>query len=122
MRRRTRVRIEQENRLKDAARQGMRSLIVRFGDCFGPKPGNNWFSQGMVTAKRPLRNIAYPGKQGVGHSWTYLPHAGQAFAQFMDREAELEDFASFHFRGFRDQDGTEMIAAIRRVAGKPSLP
>jgi nucleoside-diphosphate-sugar epimerase len=118
-----RIRIELERRLKkDAARQGVRSLIVRFGDFFGPKPGNNWFSQGMVTPNRPLRSITYPGKQGVGHSWTYLPDAGEAFAQLMDRESELEDFAGFHFCGFWDKEGTEMIAAIRRVAGKPSLP
>src|SRR5215472_5948501 len=35
-----RIRIELEKRLQDAARQGTRSLIVRFGDFFGPKPGN----------------------------------------------------------------------------------
>jgi nucleoside-diphosphate-sugar epimerase len=117
-----RIRIELEKRLQDAARQGMRSLIVRFGDFFGPKHGNNWFSQGLVTPNRPLNNITYPGKRGVGHSWAYLPDAGEAFAQLMDREAELEEFASFHFSGFSDKDGTEMIAAIRRAAGKPSLP
>jgi nucleoside-diphosphate-sugar epimerase len=117
-----RIRIELEKRLKGAARQGTRSLIVRFGDFFGPKPGNNWFSQGMVTPNRPLSNITYPGKPGVGHSWAYLPDASEAFAQLMDREGELEDFASFHFRGFWDKNGTEMIAAIRRVAGKSSLP
>jgi nucleoside-diphosphate-sugar epimerase len=44
-----RIRIELEKKLSDASRQGVRSLIVRFGDFFGPKPGNNWFSQGMVT-------------------------------------------------------------------------
>jgi nucleoside-diphosphate-sugar epimerase len=117
-----RIRIELERRLRDTARQGMRSLIVRFGDFFGPKPGNNWFSQGMVTPNRPLTNVTYPGKPGVGHSWAYLPDAGETFAQLMDREEELEDFANFHFRGFWDKDGTEIIAAIRRVAGKPSLP
>src|SRR5215472_17522908 len=49
-----RIRIELEKRLQDASRQGVRSLIVRFGDFFGPKPGNNWFSQGMITPNRPL--------------------------------------------------------------------
>jgi nucleoside-diphosphate-sugar epimerase len=117
-----RIRIELEKRLKDAARQGTHSLIVRFGDFFGPKPGNNWFSQGMVTPNRPLANITYPGKQGVGHSWAFLPDVGEVFARLMDREAELEDFARFHFRGFWDKNGTEMIAAVRRVAGKPTLP
>src|SRR5215467_13786674 len=116
-----RIRIHLEKRLEDASRQGVRSLIVRFGDFFGPKPGNNWFSQGMVTPNGPLKSVTYPGKNGVGHDWAYLPDAGEAFAELMDREAELEDFARFHFRGFWDKDGTEMIAAIRRVTGKPSL-
>ena len=117
-----RIRIELEKRLRDAARQGVRSLIVRFGDFFGPKPGNNWFSQGIVSPGGPLKSITNPGGNGVGHDWAYLPDAGEAFAQLMEREAELEDFAMFHFRGFWDKDGTEMIAAIRRVTGKPSLP
>ena len=117
-----RIRIELEKRLQAGTRQGVRSLIVRFGDFFGPKPGNNWFSQGMVSPNGSLKSITYPGKNGVGHDWAYLPDAGEAFAQLMDREAELEAFARFHFRGFWDKDGTEMIAAIRRVTGKPSLP
>jgi nucleoside-diphosphate-sugar epimerase len=116
------IRIELEKRLKDASGQGVRSLIVRFGDFFGPKPGNNWFSQGIVSPNSPLKSITYPGSKGVGHNWAYLPDTGEAFARLMDRETELEDFARFHFRGFWDKDGTEMIAAIRRVTGKPSLP
>src|SRR5215472_11817148 len=56
-----RIRIELEKRLKDASRQGVRSLIVRFGDFFGPKPGNNWFSQGMISSGGPLKSITYPG-------------------------------------------------------------
>ena len=40
----------------------------------------------------------------------------------MDREADLPDFARFHFRGVWDPDGTQMIAAIRKVTGQPSLP
>ena len=35
------IRIALEKRLEDASRQGVPSLIVRFGDFFGPKPGNN---------------------------------------------------------------------------------
>jgi nucleoside-diphosphate-sugar epimerase len=95
---------------------------VRFGDFFGPKPGGNWFSQAMVTPNRPLTSITYPGEAGVAHEWAYLPDAGEVFAELMDREAGLEAFARFHFRGFLDKDGTGMIAAIRRVTGKPSLP
>ena len=105
----------------DMARHGIRSLIVRFGDFFGPKPGNNWFSQGMVTPKHTLTSITYPGRKGVGHSWAYLPDAGDTFAQLMQREAELEAFARFHFPGYWDADGTAMIEAIRKAAGNASL-
>lgn len=115
------IRIALERKLEEAARHGVRSLIVRFGDFLGPKPGNNWFSQGMVTPNRPLTSITYPGRKGVGHSWAYLPDAGEAFAQLMQREAELEAFARFHFRGYWDADGTAIIEAIRKAAGNASL-
>jgi nucleoside-diphosphate-sugar epimerase len=35
------IRIALENKLEAAARDGIRCLIVRFGDFFRPKPGNN---------------------------------------------------------------------------------
>ncbi len=115
------IRIALERLLEEAAREGVPSLTVRFGDFFGPHPGQSWFSQGMVTPKRPVTSITYPGAEGIGHSWAYLPDAGETFACLMDREAELESVARFHFRGTWDTDGTEMIASIRRVTGKPDM-
>lgn len=116
------IRIALEKRLEDAAQGGVRSLIVRFGDFFGPKPGNSWFSQGMVKPGKPVKSITYPGVRGVGHAWTYLPDAGETFAQLLERDGELEPFARFHFRGHWDPDGTQMVAAIRRAVGNPNLP
>lgn len=116
------IRIALEQRLEDAARNGVRALIVRFGDFFGPKAGGSWFSQAMVTPGAPLKSVRYPGVKGVGHDWAYLPDAGEVFAQLMEREAALEDFARFHFRGHWDADGNQMIDAIKRVTGRPDLP
>ena len=39
----------------------------------------------------------------------------------LEREQTLETFSTFHMDGHWDPDGTEMIAAIRRVVGKPDL-
>jgi nucleoside-diphosphate-sugar epimerase len=39
----------------------------------------------------------------------------------MDREADLADFARFHFRGHWDMDGTQMISAFKTVVGDPEL-
>jgi nucleoside-diphosphate-sugar epimerase len=116
------IRIALEEKLERAAREGVRSLIVRLGDFFGPKAGNNWFSQGMVKPGRPVTSITNPGSKGIGHSWSYLPDGAEAFAELMDRERELAPFERFHFGGHWDADGTEMIAAIRKAAGNESIP
>jgi nucleoside-diphosphate-sugar epimerase len=116
------IRIAVEQRLEAAAQEGVRSLILRLGDFFGPQAGNNWFSQGMVKPNELVKNVANPGSKGTGHTWAYLPDAGEAFAQLSDREDELADFDRFHFRGHWDVDGTEMIFAIRKVVKRDSLP
>jgi len=120
--RKGKIRIALEQKLEAAAREGVRSLIVRFGDFFGPRTGGSWFSQGLVKPNRPVTSIMNPGRNGIGHAWCYLPDAGETFALLMDREAELADFERFHFRGHWDEDGTEMIAAIGRAAGNEKIP
>lgn len=42
--RKGRIRVELEQRLRDATERGARALVVRAGDFFGPRVGNNWFS------------------------------------------------------------------------------
>jgi nucleoside-diphosphate-sugar epimerase len=116
------IRIALEQKLEAAAGQGVRTLILRLGDFFGPKAGNNWFSQGMVKPNERVKSIMNPGSRGIGHSWAYLPDAGETLAQLMNREDELADFERFHFRGHWDADGTEMIAAIRKAAKSDSIP
>lgn len=76
----------------------------------------------MVKPNQPVTSITYPGARGTGHAWAYLPDAAETFALLMDREAELEPFARYHFRGDWDADGTEMIAAIRKAVGNASIP
>jgi nucleoside-diphosphate-sugar epimerase len=116
------IRIALEQKMEAAARNGVRSLILRLGDFFGPKAGNNWFSQGLVKPNLPVTTIMNPGAKGIGHSWCYLPDAGETFAQLMDRDAELAGFERFHFRGHWDEDGNQMIAAIRHAAGNEGIP
>ncbi len=81
------IRVELERRLKDASRHGVRTLVLRAGDFFGPRPGNNWFSQALVKPGRPLRFITYPGRPGIGHAWAYLPDVAETFARLAERES-----------------------------------
>jgi nucleoside-diphosphate-sugar epimerase len=114
-----RIRVELERRLESASRDGASAMVVRFGDFFGPVPGNSWFSQGMVTPGKELAVISYPGKPSVGHAWAYLPDAGETIARLLDRQDELPPFSRFHFAGEWDADGTSMTRAIAAAVGRP---
>lgn len=110
------LRLAMEQRLQAAAGQGVRVLILRCGDFFGPRPGNNWFAQGLLQAGKPLTRMAYPGDYAIGHSWAYLPDVAEALARLLDRETELAGFARFHFGGYW-LDGHAMLDAVRRGSG-----
>jgi len=109
-----------ERRLEAAASTGVRTLIVRAGDYFGPHAGNSWFSQGLISAGRPVRSITYPGPPSVGHSWAYLPDVAETIAQLIERD--LAAFEVFHFRGHWFEHGIQIAEAVRRVVGNPRLP
>ena len=115
------IRVAMERRLRAAAVTGVRTLIVRAGDFFGPKAANNWFSQGLVKPGRKVSAVGYPGKAGVGHQWAYLPDVAETMVRLVEREETLEAFSTFHMEGHWDADGTQMVAAIRRVVRKPDL-
>jgi nucleoside-diphosphate-sugar epimerase len=107
------IRVEMERRLRDS---GQRVLIVRAGDFFGPGAANNWFSQGLVQPGKPVASITDPSR-GVGHQWGYLPDVAETMVQLVERESILPRFATFHMDGHFDEDGTQMVAAIRRAVG-----
>ncbi|MDY1548860.1 NAD-dependent epimerase/dehydratase family protein [Luteibacter sahnii] len=109
------IRVELERRLRAATDAGARAVVVRAGDFFGPRPGNNWFSQGLVTSGRPVTTITAPGQPGVGHQWAYLPDVARTMVALLERRASLAPFAVFHMAGHWDADGTRMTTAITRA-------
>lgn len=116
------IRVQMERRLQEAAAEGIKVVVVRAGDFFGPRVGNNWFSQGLVKAATPITAITYPGRAGIGHSWAYLPDLADTIVRLVAQEARLSPFEVFHFRGHWDADGSAMIAAVRQAAGNDALP
>ncbi|PJJ19425.1 nucleoside-diphosphate-sugar epimerase [Janthinobacterium sp. 67] len=109
------IRVELEARLESAATQGARVIIVRAGDFFGPRAGNNWFAQGLVKPGQRVRSVLYPGAPGVGHQWSYLPDVARTMVQLLAVRASLPAFARFHMAGHWDDDGRQMTGAIARV-------
>ncbi|CAN7649019.1 SDR family oxidoreductase [Caballeronia sp. LjRoot29] len=116
------IRVELERRLQAASSDGVRSLVVRAGDFFGPgSTGNSWLSAGIVKPGKPVRSMSYPGKTGIGHQWAYVPDVAQTMVRLVEKEIQLPVFATFHMRGHWDADGTQMVGAIKRSVGEPDV-
>ncbi len=109
------IRVQLEQRLLHASRQGARVLIVRAGDFFGAQAANSWFSQGLVKPGKPVSTVSYPGVRGVAHQWAYLPDVARTMVALLERRASLDAFACFHMAGHIDGDGMQMVQAIQRV-------
>ncbi|NWA86134.1 NAD-dependent epimerase/dehydratase family protein [Pseudomonas sp. D2002] len=109
------IRVQLEQRLEQASRQGARVLIVRAGDFFGARVANNWFAQGLVKPGKPVSAVSYPGVPGVAHQWAYLPDVARTLLELIERRASLDAFARFHMAGHVDTDGRQMTQAIQRV-------
>jgi len=116
------IRVEMERMLRDAAGEGVRSLVLRAGDFFGAGGRSSFFASVMVKLGRPVRAITDPATPGVGHAWAYLPDLGETLALLADREETLDAAAVLHFGGHWLEDGAEMARAIRRVVDNPDLP
>lgn len=115
------VRVELERHLHEASREGVKALVLRAGDYFGPRPGNSWFSQVLVKPGRPVRFVTNPAAPGIGHTWAFLPDVAETFAQLAGRESALASFDTFHFEGHWDAEGTAMTSAIADAIGKPFI-
>ncbi|WP_322068413.1 NAD-dependent epimerase/dehydratase family protein [Paraburkholderia bannensis] len=115
------IRVDLERRIEAATARDVRAIVVRAGDFFGPRVGNSWLAQGFLTPGKPLRSVREPGTPGAGHSWGYVPDVARTMLELIEQRAALAPFARFHMAGHWDADGTQMAAAICRVAARHGL-
>ncbi|HQZ12664.1 MAG TPA: NAD-dependent epimerase/dehydratase family protein [Devosia sp.] len=111
------IRVRLEKMLEAASRQhqGLKVVIVRAGDFFGPHNAGDWFDQ-VILREAGKGKAALTGTPGIGHAWAYLPDLGRAFEVLAFQRAGFAAFETFHFAGyFATQE--ELGAALQ--AGSP---
>jgi nucleoside-diphosphate-sugar epimerase len=111
------VRVEMEILLQKASLYGVRSIVVRAGDFFGPKAYNSWLTRGLVNAKRRIKSVAYPGPHAVGHSWAYLPDLAETMVRLIESPLPMKDFEVFNFQGHWFERGAELPEIVSRLSG-----
>jgi nucleoside-diphosphate-sugar epimerase len=115
------IRVELERRLRAASDDGLRVLVLRAGDFFGPAaPGAlDWL---VMRGKGRVTSVWSPGPADNGHAYAYLPDLAETMARLVDAEDRLGRFEVFHFRGHYLARNAEFGAAMRRVTRNPKLP
>ena len=116
-----RIRVRMEAMLRAAARDGVRSLVVRACDYFGGASPSSWLESAMVKPGKPLRALTYPGPRDVGHGFAYLPDLAEAVARLAEIDERLGAFEVVHFGGHWFARGTDFCAAVGRAAGIADL-
>jgi nucleoside-diphosphate-sugar epimerase len=118
------VRIEMEERLRDASWDSIRALVVRAGDFFGPGANSSWLSQGVVQRGQPVRWVFNPGAPEQMHSWAYLPDVAEAMVRLLERRHSLPAFDTYHFKGhwLRNSDLANTVCDIAGISRRRVLP
>ena len=110
--RKGRMRVEIEQRIREACDRGMRAIVLRAGDFYGGGRGS-WFD--LVIAKDIARQrLTYPGPRNVVHAWAYLPDFTETLVRLAEQRADFSAFETFGFPGHA-VTGDEFIATIEAV-------
>jgi len=111
------LRLALEQRLRAAAGEGVRAIVLRAGDFFGGQGSGAWFDRVIVRHVAQGR-LSYPGPLDVVHAWAYLPDLAQAMVKVVEARARFSAFETFGFPGHA-VTGREFLAAIERALGRP---
>jgi nucleoside-diphosphate-sugar epimerase len=112
-----RLRVAAEQRLAQAATAGLKSVVLRAGDFFGPGRGT---LLDMVLARSLRRGrITLPAGQDTPTAFAYLPDLARAFVAVAEQRAKLQGMTVLHFRGhvLRGRDWVDALADEARARG-----
>ncbi len=103
------MRVEIEQRIKEATDRGMRAIILRAGDFYGAGRGS-WLDL-VICKEMERQRLTYPGPLGITHAWAYLPDFAATLVTLAEKRAGFAPFEAFGFPGHAPT-GAELIAAI----------
>jgi nucleoside-diphosphate-sugar epimerase len=117
--RKGRIRVRMEEALREAARAGLRTALIRAGDFFGGPGRGSWFD--LVIAKSLQQGkVVYPGRTDVVHAWAYLPDLARTFTLVAAQRAMLAPYEVLHFPGHA-VDGEWFLRGIERAARRAGV-
>ncbi len=117
--RKGRLRAFGEAELQGAAKDGLRSVVIRAGDYFG-SGGGSWFDLVMTKDLQRRHRVVYPGPLDRVHAWAYLPDLARVFVAVAEARDRLQPFDTLHFRGYA-VTGRQFVDGIDAAAQRLGL-
>ena len=118
-----RLRQQLENEMAARAEQGLRSVVIRAGDFFGPAATTQgtWIDQ-LIAKKLAQGKLSYPGPMDVPHAWAWLPDLAHAFVAVAERarRGELPAHVRLHFAG-HTLTGRQLLDGLASAAVERGL-
>lgn len=115
--RKGRIRAEMEERFRDAAATGLRTILLRAGDFIDPDAPGGLFDR-FVIGKAAKGVIATLGDPDAAHAWAYLPDMARAAVELAARHDALAAFEDVPFPGLAFST-RELAATVTRHTGRP---
>lgn len=116
-----RVRIEMEQRLRDA---DIPVVLLRAGDFLDTVASGNWFDLQMAPSlKKGV--LTYPGNPEVPHAWAFLPDMARAAVALAEQRKMLPRFTEANFPGYTltGQDMARLIGkTLKREVRVKRMP
>ena len=110
------LRVEIEQRMREAAADGVRTIILRAGDFFGGDGGGSWFDR-VIMRYATQNRLNYPGPPNVVHAWAYLPDLAATMVKLAEARQSFSPYDTFGFPGHA-VTGRELIGTIMKVMGR----
>jgi nucleoside-diphosphate-sugar epimerase len=114
------LRVRLEDALREAAASGVRCLVVRAGDYFGPTVRNG-LVDGIFGRAARGRSMRALGDLEVAHQWAFVPDLARAAVDLLGVAGRLRPFDVVHFAGHVIAPNRELFERVARLAGHPRL-
>jgi len=114
--RKGRLRQEMERVFAGAAKDDVRTIILRSGDFIERQKTGNWFDS-YIAAHIADGRVMYPGPLDRMHAWAYLPDMARAMAVLAEKRAGFAAFEQFGYPGYA-LTGRMLIDAMAASAGQ----
>ncbi len=105
-----------ETAYREAAAEGVQTIVLRAGDFLEGARTGNWFDT-YIAHRTHCGTVTYPGPVDRMHAWAYLPDVATALVGLAEARRSLGPFEIFGFEGF-SMTGAELIAAMEGVLGR----